>query len=196
MTYDYHAVLGILAIALGFVGYFLYFRSMFRGETKAHPFTWLIIAFIDAIVFIALVIKGAGPGAWPIGVSVVACTFIAFVAFRTGEKNITRSDWVCLIGACLAMVLWIITDDPFGAIVILVIVNFVAAIPTYRKSFIRPFEESLSIWTMDAIRYAILLAALQSFTWTTALFPAGVVVTDSLLIAMILLRRRQLAKRG
>ena len=191
--YDYHVALGLVAILLGLIGFVLYLRSTFHGETKPHPLTWLIYALIDSIVFLAQFVKGGGPGAWPLAASIIMGTIIALVSFRIGEKRITWSDWVCFVGALAAIGLWILTKDPLGAVVLLTVINVLATIPTYRKSFLRPYEESVPVWSLDVARFALSLFALTSFTLTTALFPAGIVVVDSLLIAMILVRRMRLA---
>ena len=190
--YDYHVVLGSVAALLGVVGYALYFRSIFQGITKPHLFTWLTYFLIDIIVFTAQIIQGGGPGAWVTLTGVVGTLGVAILALRFGEKHITKSDWASFVGALCAIVLWRITNDPLIAVVIAVVVNFLAMLPTFRKSFARPEEESISIWILDIIRYSIALAALTSFNATTALFPLALVVGDVLLVAMILIRRRQL----
>lgn len=194
--YDYHAILAAIAALLGIVGYALYFRSIFRGITRPHVFTWFTYFLIDIIVFTAQIIKGGGPGAWVTLTGVVGTLGVTILALRWGEKRITTSDWASFAGALCAIVLWRATGDPLIAVVIAVVINFLAMLPTFRKSFIRPGEESISIWVLDIIRYSIAMAALASFNVTTALFPAALGVGDALLVAMIVVRRSRLAKRG
>lgn len=191
---DYHVVLGATSILLGVIGYIFYFRSIFRGITKPHPFTWFTYGIIDVIVFIAQVIKGAGPGAWTLGFSAVVVFAIAALALKWGEKRITRSDWLCFVGALMAIVFWIATDDPLYAVIIATGINILAILPTFRKSYLRPNEEALSMWSLDAAKYAVSIFALETANLTTALFPFGIVVTNGILVAVVLLRRRKLAK--
>ncbi len=94
MTYDYHVIIAVGALLLGATGYFFYFRSIFRGITKPHIFTWLVYGVLDVIVFAAQIIKGAGPGAWALGFSAIVCFIIAVLALYWGEKHITKSDWL------------------------------------------------------------------------------------------------------
>lgn len=189
VVYDYHVVLGAIAALLGVVGYALYFRSILQGITKPHLFTWFTYFLIDIIVFAAQVVKGGGPGAWVTLTGVVGTLGVTILALRFGEKHITKSDWASFIGALCAIVLWRITNDPLIAVMIAVVINFLAMLPTFRKSFVRPGEESVSIWILDIIRYSIALVALASFNATTALFPIALVTGDALLVAMILIRR-------
>src|SRR3989344_6269281 len=97
--YDYHIVLGIIAAAVGLLGYFYYYRDIFRGKTTPHLFSWLSFGLLNAITFFAQVVKGGGPGAWVTGVSTITTFGIAFLAIRYGEKHITRFDWICFGGA-------------------------------------------------------------------------------------------------
>lgn len=192
MAYDYHALFGVVSVLLGLVGYGFYFRSIFRGETKPHLFTWLIYAILDVIVFAAQVLNGAGPGAWVTLTGIIGTSGVALASFRYGERHITKSDWTSFIAALSAIILWLLTNNALTAVIIAAVINFLAMWPTFRKAYWKPGEESTSIWLVDSIRYSVALAALASFTLTTAMFPAALVFGDVLLIVMILIRRRQL----
>ncbi len=192
MVYDYHALLAGTTIAIGVIACWLYFRDIFRGTTKPHVFTWLTYGIIDSVVVVAQLARGAGVGSWALLFSLTVCFIIAGLSLRFGEKHITRSDWLCLIGAFVAIALWLVTNDPLNAVLIAVVINILGIVPTFRKSYVRPWEESLSMWSLDALKYTVSIFALESFNLTTALFPAGIVLTNGALIAMLLLRRRQL----
>lgn len=196
MTYDYHVVLGAIAALLGIVGYALYYPSIFLGITKPHLFTWLTYFLIDIIVFIAQVVKGGGPGTWVTLTGVVGTLGVSILALRFGEKHITKSDWASFIGALSAIVLWQLTSNPFVAVVIATATNFLAMFPTIRKSYVNPYQESISIWVVDAIRWTLGIAALTSLNLTTVLFPIGLVVGNCILLAVITLRRRTLSRQG
>lgn len=195
MTYDYHVILGAIAAVGSLFGYALYFRSVFKGLTKPHPFSWLIFFVIDATVFVAQVVSGAGPGAWVIGISSFMNGVVFLFALTRGEKRIVSIDWVCLACALLGIILWWITNDPLSGVLFAAAADALAKIPTLRKSYVRPDEESISLWSFDVGKFLLSIAALSSLTYTTALFPAEAALTNAVLIVLILLRRRQLAKR-
>ncbi|OHB18969.1 MAG: hypothetical protein A2854_02505 [Parcubacteria group bacterium RIFCSPHIGHO2_01_FULL_56_18] len=194
--YDYHVLLGILAIIAGLVGEVLYIKDIVRGTIKPHPFSWFGWGILDVIILSAQTVRGGGAGAWVMGVAAVVNIGIAIASLRRGEKRITQSDWICFIGALLGIGLWIVTDDPFWAVIVAAVVNCVAFIPTFRKSFVRPFEESLTIFVFDIIKFGLSIVALQALNPTTALFPAVSAISNIVFVAMVLFRRRQLAKRG
>lgn len=191
---DYHAVIGFVALLLNLVAYGLYFRGVFKGFTKPHPFTWLVFSVVDGTVFFAQIVSGGGPGAWILGMAAVlnACVFL--VALVWGEKRIPKTDWVCLVVALFGIALWRLTNDPFLAVVFASVADAVAKVPTMRKSYFRPHEETVSTWFLGALSYGISIAALTSLNPTTVFFPAEIVATNALVVGVVLLRRRQLAK--
>ena len=193
MIYDYHVVLGVIAASFGIAGYVIYIRSILRGFTRPHIFTWLIYVIVDGTIFAAQLAGGGGPGAFVVLTGAVANAAIVILAFQRGEKNITLSDWACFILALLAILLWWITNSPLSAVLTLTVANALAYIPTFRKSFVKPHEESVSIWALDVLRFGISIFALSALNLTTVLFPATVVLLNSLMASTILLRRRQLA---
>ena len=193
MVYDYHVVLGIIAASFGVAGYVIYIRSILRGFTRPHIFTWLVYVIIDGTVAVAQLAGGGGPGAFVVLIGVFANTLIVILAFRRGEKNITFSDWACFLLALLSILFWWITSSPLSAVLTLTLANILAYVPTFRKSYAKPHEESVSIWTLDVLRFGISIFALSSLNLTTALFPVSAVIANSSLVATILLRRRRLA---
>ncbi len=193
---DYHIVLGIVAVLLTFTGYGLYFRSLFKEGTKPHPFTWFLFAVLDGTVFVAQVWSGGGPGAWATGAGTLLASLVFLLALQRGEKRITRIDWACLVIALVGIAGWIATSNALVAVALASMCDAIAKVPTFRKSYVRPHEESLSVWSVDIIRFTLSIVALSSITWTTALFPAEVVLTNGLLVIAIILRRKQFTARA
>jgi len=192
VIYDYHVIFGIVTVALTFLGYGIYLRSTFRGETKPHPFTWLLFVVIDSVVFVAQVMNGAGPGAWAMGIGTLLAGLVFVLALRQGEKNIKKIDWVCLAIAFIGIAAWSATNNALFAVILAAMSDAIAKVPTIRKSYARPDEESLSIWSLDLVRFSLSIVALSSLTWTTALFPAEIVLSNAVVVVVVLLRRQQL----
>lgn len=189
---DYYVILGLLAVVAGLTGEVLYLRDLFKGDIKPHPFSWFGWGLLDVIILFAQRTGGGGAGSWVTAVAAVVNITIAVVSLKRGEKRITGSDWLCFAGALLGAALWAITKDPLPAVVIASGVNLLAFIPTYRKAYLRPTEESLSIFIFDIAKFLLSILALEILSPTTALFPAISTVSNSIFVGMILLRRHQL----
>ncbi|MGD0637748.1 MAG: hypothetical protein ABSA72_06890 [Nitrososphaerales archaeon] len=187
---EFQIVLGTISAVLVLVGYLSYFKEVLFGGAKSHAFSWLIWGVLNTIVFLASTSKGAGAGAWAVGVS-GGLNFIIFgIAMFKGEKEITLSDKACLLAALLGIVVWGITTDPLWSVIILTLVDVDGSIPTFRKAYKRPAEESVTIFFLSAISYFISLFALGTISLVTFLYPATLVVADAIFVLMVLYRRR------
>ena len=191
---EYHTVFGAFSVLVSLIAYALYYRSVLKGVTRPHPFTWLIFAVIDGIVFFAQVLNGAGPGAWVLGFATVANGGIFLLSLRSGEKRIARIDWICLGFAMLGIILWQMTNQALAAVVFASISDALAKVPTIRKSILRPYQESASVWLIDVFKFAFSIVALTAITPTTVLFPAAAACTNAIVVIVVLLRRWQLAR--
>jgi hypothetical protein len=190
VIYDYHQVVGLIAVGVGIVGYIPYYRNIFLGKTKPHPFTWLGFSLVNGIAFFAQILTGGGPGAWVSFITALATLGIAILAFNRGEKKIIFFDWVCFVGALVGIISWKLTNNPLSAVVIVTIANFLALAPTFRKAFLRPHEETASLYLMSALKFIFSLFALTSFTLTTALFPSALILCNIGVVILLVIRRR------
>lgn len=188
-------LLSAAAIALTFIGYYPYIRSIHDGVTKPHVFSWVVWGAVTVVVSFAQLADGAGVGAWPILVSGIVTLYVAALAYRRrGDTRITRSDWLFLVLALSALPAWYLTSDPLWAVVILTTADTLGYAPTFRKSWHQPFSENLTLYVLLTLRNLIAIAALENFSLTTILFPAVIAATTIVFIAMVL-SRRQVAAR-
>ena len=190
----YKEVLSVIAIALTFMAFFPYIRSIIQGTIKPHVFSWIIWGTTTFVVFLAQLEGKGGVGVWPIGISGVITIFIALLAYmKHADISITRIDWVFFISAMSSLPFWYLTSDPFWAVVVLTTVDVFGFGPTIRKSYNHPYSESLLFFALFTARNFIVIIALENYSVTTVLFPAVIAVACMLLMGMIAYRRRVLA---
>jgi hypothetical protein len=191
--FDYKTVLGAVAAVIGIISYAPYLRDIFLLKTKPHFFSWFIWSILTGVAFIIQVITQGGPGAWVTGFTALICLFIAGLAIQYGEKRITVSDWFCFVGALLGIILWLTTENPVGAVIIITLTDALAFVPTFRKTYFKPQEETLVEYAFASLKFLIGLFALSTFNLTTALYPASLVFMNGLFVTMALARRKQLS---
>jgi hypothetical protein len=171
----YKELLSAIAIALTFALFFPYIRSIQRGETKPHVFSWVIWGLGTLIVAFAQLAGRGGLGAWVIGVSGLITIYIALLAYlKRGDTFITPTDWAFLGAALCALPCWFLTSDPLWAVVTLTLVDLLGFGPTIRKAYARPHDESVSFFALAAVRNLLVILALEHYSLTTVLFPAAV----------------------
>lgn len=187
----YKEILSAIAIALTLVAFYPYLLGIVRGTTKPHVFSWFIWGSTTFVVFLAQLQAGGGIGAWPIGVSGAITVVIATAAYvKRADITITRTDWLFFAAAMSSLPLWYVTSDPTWAVVLLTVVDLLGFGPTIRKSYEAPHSESLVFFGLFAARNLIVVAALESYSVATVLFPAAIAAACVLLMLLIVYRRR------
>ncbi|MAQ99597.1 MAG: hypothetical protein CMI00_03565 [Oceanospirillaceae bacterium] len=187
-------MISALAMALTFIAFFPYIRSVLKGRVRPHMFSWLIWGLATGSVFFAQLADGAGAGAWPIGFSGMLTFLIGGLAWlKRADVTITRSDWVFFITALAALPIWYLTSDPLWAVIILTGIDLLAYGPMLRKTWHQPWSESLTFMLLFGMRNYLVLFALEHYSLTTVLFPAATAVALSATVAMIVWRRNRLS---
>jgi hypothetical protein len=192
---DIKVAIAAVSIVMTLAGYFYYFRDIFRGITKPHAYSWLIWGLLTAIAFVGQLSDDGGPGSYVTGVTAAVSFGVFFLALRIGEKEITRSDKLFLTAALLALIPWLLLKDPVLSVVLITIIDLLGFLPTIRKSFYKPHEETLALYVLAGLKFALAIVALSTYTLTTWLYPASLVVTNLCFVAMLVIRRKQLAAR-
>lgn len=189
---DIKIILALIAIVMTLVGYFYYFRDIFAGKTKPHAYSWLVWALLTAIAFAGQLHDNGGPGSYVTGVTAAISFFIFFLAIKRGEKDITRSDRAYLIMAILAIIPWLLTNDPVISVILISIIDFLGFIPTIRKSYHKPHEETLIHYVLAGLKFVLAIIALDHYSITTWFYPASLVAANLFFVVMLILRRKKI----
>ena len=186
----YKELLSAVAIVLTLIAFYPYIRSILKGETKPHVFSWVTWGSVTFVVFLAQLADKGGAGAWPIGVSGIITINVAVLAYmKKSDITITRTDWLFFIAAMTSLPLWYLTSDPLWAVIILTTVDVFGFVPTFRKAYASPFEEKLTFFSLVAVRNLISIFALQNYSLTTVLFPAVTAIACLVFVVMVVYRR-------
>mgnify|MGYP001365120317 CR=1 FL=1 len=195
MDMTLHEWIGAIALALSFGGSVVYILSILKGQSKPHLYTWLVWSILPTIAFFAQIHDNAGPGAWVTGMTALSCSVTTLLALRYGEKNITRGDRWALAASLIAIVPWLITDDPFWSVILVAIIDTVAFIPTFRKSWHKPYEENLSSYNLHSLKMTLSMFALTNVTVITILYPLSFVAVNIVFTVFCFGRRLALKHR-
>ncbi len=184
-------VLGGIAVSFGLFGYVFYVRGILQGKVKPHAFTWFVWGLLTAIAFVAQIVEGGGAGSWVTGVTALCSFCFAFVGLSASSRVfITKSDWAFFVGALLTIPIWYFSGNPLWSVIIITITDAVAFAPTFRKAYFNPETENGWTYTLSGIKFVVSLFALQSFTWTTAIYPASLVIANLVFVAMLVCRKQ------
>lgn len=182
--------LALSAAALALLAYIPYLANLLKGRTMPHAFSWLVWAIISGVVFWAQFTGGAGIASFAVGITTGICVLIFFWALAKGDRKYSALDWVSLAGALLAIVLWIILKDPTASVILAVVIDTMAFIPTFTKAYRKPHEETILTFSLSGVKFFLVLISLEAVTLITALYPAYLVFANFVFVGMVVARRR------
>ncbi|MFA4995436.1 MAG: hypothetical protein WC521_09080 [Bdellovibrionales bacterium] len=187
-------VLGAISVLLVVIAYIPYYRSLFKGTTKPHIFSWVIFGSCHAVGFIGPYLRGAGAGSWSSAITSVNCFVIAALAFSRGEKSITKSDWVSFILALFIIPVWYLTKDPLGAVLLALLIFSLGIYPTARKSVVDPYSENIFTWAVGSVRYLISFLAVEHYLIVTSVFQLGTFFMNTIVVILLVWCRYKQSK--
>lgn len=189
---DYRTVLWIITIALWIYGYFDYIKDTVAWKTTPHLFSWIVFLIMDAIAFLIQIGDNAGPWAWGTLATGLMWLTVFILALKNGEKNITKSDIVSFSLAILCIILYIIIENPIYSLITVLLILVFAMYPTFRKSYFKPWEETISLYAIAGIRSCISIIATVNISILTIWLPVFLIAINTLFITMVTIRKKQL----
>jgi len=194
ITTDAGFIFGVLSVVMMVCSRTGYFAGILKGKTHPHVFSWLIWATISSIGFAAQVAEGAGAGSWARGFGAATCFVLVFIGFFKGEKEIKPIDWVTLAVALSAIPLWVITKTPFWSVLIVCFIDTIGYLPTVRKSWLKPNEETAISYLFSCLGAAFSLVAIKQYTPSTWLYPLVLTFSNGAMWVFLNVRRRALRR--
>jgi hypothetical protein len=150
-----------------------------HNPTGYHPpmVTWTIWAGVDLIVVFSMLAKGAVSGL-VIG-GAIGAVIVAALSLKYGECHWEITDKICFGGAILGGLIALIR--PELGLVVSNVVLFIGGCPTFKKAYLEPKKESLTIWSIFAASCVLGVLAVSNWTIAGALGPVTYLIIDGLI---------------
>ena len=177
---------GQIATFITAIAYLPYIFSIFKIKTKPDRTTWSVLFLIGIITFLAY--RGVGADA-TLGVAllnVIGPFTIFILSLKFGEGWNNKNDFKYLILSLIALILWQIYESPLVGLIFNLIADFIAFMPTIKKSFSRPWTEDLLTWCLFAIGGIINLFAIEYWRFNIVIYPMYILLAEGG-VAIILL---------
>lgn len=185
-------ILTIVAIVLAVIGYIPYFRDILRKKTTPHVYTWFIWGFITLIIFWLQRSFGGGAGSW-VSLAVVAISILIFIlGMKNGNKDITKVDTIFFVLALASLALWFVAKQPILSAILITSIDMFGFVPTIRKSWNKPYSETLFTYELGAFRHGLTFLALEQYNIMTWLNPISWILANTLFSIILIIRRRQI----
>jgi hypothetical protein len=187
---DWHEIVAIVSGIITAVAVVPYVRDMLRSTTRPNLVTWGLWLLIQSVLIAAQFSAGAS---WSVVLPLVEMVTVGIVfvlgVVGYGYKKYGWLDIVCFSLVIAALILWQITDQPVVALILSVVADFVAVIPTLKKSYLDPTSETPSAYLLVVI--AAFLAGISTtlIDLPNLIWPVYIFALNGSVLALILLGR-------
>lgn len=179
-------ILGIAAGAISFVGYAIYAYSTVKGSTKPNRATWWILTLVGIMIASSYYSEGARNTIWVAVSYVIGPLLVAVLSIKYGESGWETLDILCLSTACLSALIWYFYQSPFTVLVVNIVMDFVALVPTIKKSYLRPDSEDALAWSVESVSGVMNVLALERWAFGLAFYPVYLLLINSVVTALLL----------
>jgi hypothetical protein len=188
-----HIVFATAGAITNFVACLSYVRAILRREAAPNRVSWFLWAFVPLIAGAAQLRAGVGFSTLvvlSVGIGPLCILLASFVG-GMGSWKLGPFDYVC--GACslAALALWAITGDPITAIVLSILADAAAALPTLRKAWLEPATENRSAYLISFAGMVLGILSVREATFAAYAFNGYLVAACGTLVLILYFPRRR-----
>jgi len=188
------ALLAAVAGIINLLGFLPYLRDIFLHKTKPERAMWWIYTVLFTVLFAAQVKAGAHWLLLVTGVYIVSAAIVAVLSLWYGYGSFHKRDAVSLIIAVLGLALWLATDKPLLAILMVIVVDAAGFWLTLVKTWHAPHSETLISWQAACLAGVLSLFTIGTWTLELVIYPIYAVLGTGLLVGLIMYRRTKVAE--
>jgi hypothetical protein len=189
----WHQIFAVIAVGIAVISFFPYLRDILARKTTPHIYSWLIWAILQMTAAVAIFSENSfwsAAGTTAIG---LVSVLVFLLSFKYGTKNITSFDTLCLVGALVAIGVWVFTQNIALSVILVTAIDFVGFLPTFRKAFEEPWSETVFLYACSGLSNFFSLFSITHYSIESTLYVASLVITNAAFVILVLLRRGKAA---
>lgn len=188
---EYQVIFGVIASIISIVAFTPYVINTIKGRNKPHPITWLVSTIVGFITMLVMFYSGGGAMTLFWITVFIPKPIIVFFAFKNGGKtDIQKKDIYRFIFAMLALVTWIFIKNTNLSATLLVLTSLFGVSATIDKARKKPYEEGLSMWSMQVLSALFSVLAIESVNYATLVKTLVNLLVNTVVASVILTSRR------
>lgn len=182
---DMHSLLSVLAGFFIVAGYIPYIISIIKRKTVPAKASWLIWAVLDTILLLGMLLRNV------VNSQILGTVFMIWIivvlSFRYGKSGWSSLDKFSLITTVAGIILILV--NPTWSIVLLAIVSFIGAFPTFYSAWQDPSREDKSTWTLYWISCVLTLLAIPQWTVSSGAQPISFFIVQTTMMYLLFVKR-------
>jgi hypothetical protein len=181
--------IAIVAGLLALVAIIPYLIDIVRGKTRPNIVTWFTWTLLLIIGTAGAFVAHQNRSAFLTLGDTIGTGLTLILGLKYGIAKFTRLDIFCQIGAVIGLLLWWYFDSPAVGIVAVVIIDFIAAVPTLYHSWHKPQEETWQTFLVLVVASTLTITVLSNYTVASLAYPVYLLFIDFAVAAVVVFRR-------
>lgn len=189
MSESIRTILLIISTVLVVTSTIPYLMDIVKNKTKPRVVSWFNWALLGAIAGAAAWSAGQIPAAVISFASATESLLIVSLGLYYGDRRVERFDVACQIGAIIGLILWLVFNSPLTAIIAVTAIDMIAALPTYKHIWQKPFEETLLAFGICSFASVLTLFTITNASLSGLIYPIYILLVNSGMAGLIMYRR-------
>lgn len=183
-----------IGLLLGIAGSLHYLILTLRGHVQPSRVTWLLWGLFPLIVYVTQIVNGVGvPALNTLAASVLPLLVVtASIRVKRSRWNTSPYDYLLALLATVGIVLSLYTGTALYAMLLAILADFFATVPTYYKSYFYPKSENVTVYIVGTLGAGISLMAVQAFVPVAVLFLIYLVFSNTTICLLLYAGSRRL----
>ena len=177
----------IVGAVVSLSGCLAYVFQTIQGKTKPNRISWLMWSIAPLIATVAGFVSGVTWAALPVFISGFGPLLVFLSSFTNTSAywKLEKFDYLCGILSLLALILWFITKNPNIAIVLAILSDAAAAIPTLTKAWRYTNTETYMPFIGGFFSAATGFFAIHEWIFAALAFPIYLLLINAALMTSI-----------
>lgn len=182
----------LLSAAISIAGAYAYIRDTFAGKTKPNRVSWSMWALAPLVGVIAA--SSSDADFWA-SIRIFLAGFLPLLVFVASYANpqsywkLTPFDLLCGVFSVVALVVWAGVDSPRIAILIAVLGDACACIPTVIKAWKFPQTETGATYIASFVSAVLVLPSIPQWNIENSAFQIYLLVANTFLMFSVYRKR-------
>jgi hypothetical protein len=185
--------LGLLSVALAVLAAIIYIAQTLRGEVRPHPLSWFLFGVLSLTGYWVQRDQGARQGSWTLLAMTIICFLFVAASVARGERSFSRREWAFVAAAGGVFALYMVSRDANVAAALTTAIDALGYGPTFVRGWAQPKKDSVTSFALNAAKFVPSLMAMDPISFATSSYPATLLVLNTAVAIMLLMRRRALA---
>ena len=180
-----HFIFGLLGSVFTVLCFIPYIVTILQGKTKPNRATWWVWGLNGSVLCLGNLAAGADYTMLPLVCAVIAQLCISILSIKHGEGGWNSFDRRCVIASGISFILWRTFDYDLIAIVLPLLIDVIAALPTLKKSYLKPETEDLLTYLLYTLGGLFTVMAIEKWSFTIAITPLYVLFINALIVILL-----------